>query len=104
MYSYALTHGGFGDPVPAPITFRYGIAVMNHETVTTQLVDVQRTAAHEGWLLDVIDSFLNLMEGVGVERTWPRDEDHYLCSEVWCPAWYLCKGARLSTPQDIWTG
>lgn len=103
VYSYALSHGAFGEPVAPPITFRYGVCVMNNETVTTQMLDVQRTSAHEGWLLDVIDAFLNLMQGVGMERAWPRDEDHYLCNEVWCPAWHMCKGARLVTAQDLWS-
>lgn len=103
VYSYALTHGAFGEPVAPPITFRYGVAVMVNGTVTTQLIDVQRTADHEAWLLDLIESFLNLMQGVGVERTWPRDEEQYLCSKVWCPGWDLCKGARLTPAEDLWT-
>jgi hypothetical protein len=103
VYATAAARGAFGDGYEWPITFRYGVMVRGNERATTQLLDVQRTHAHEGWLLDMIETYLNLATALGVQRKWPRNEDHYLCNQDWCPWWSRCKGARLSTEQDRWS-
>lgn len=33
-------------------------------------------------------------EGPAVLSRWPMNDNHALCSEAWCPAWKLCKGAH----------
>lgn len=33
-------------------------------------------------------------EGPAVLKRWPMNDNHALCSEAWCPAWALCKGAH----------
>ena len=48
-------------------------------------------------------TYVELADAMGFEKHWPRDEDHYLCNEVWCPWWSICKGARLSQEQDLWS-
>jgi len=104
VYAVAAVHGGVGGEWEFPVPFRYGVMVRgNNDAVTTQLVDVQRTHAHEGWLLDQLESYLDLADALGVKRRWPRDEDHHLCNATWCPWWSVCKGARLSTDQDLWS-
>ena len=103
VYAVAAVHGGLDRVFEYPLTFRYGVMVRGNESATTQLVDVQRTHAHEGWLLDKLESYLDLADALGVMRRWPRNEDHYLCNEQWCPWWSVCKGARLSTDQDLWS-
>lgn len=104
VYATAAVHGGLGKVREYPVTFRYGVMVRGNDKATTQLIDTRRTHAHEGWLLDQLNSYLDLAEGLGVERRWPRDEDHFLCNEKWCPWWAACKGARLSASQDQWSG
>lgn len=32
--------------------------------------------------------------GPAVLDRWPMNDNHALCSEAWCPAWNLCKGAH----------
>jgi len=103
VYAVAAAHGAFGRPFEWPITFRYGVMIRGRETATTQLLDVQRTHAHEGWLIDQMRTYLNVATALGTTTTWPRDEDHYLCNETWCPWWSMCKGARLTTDQDNWS-
>jgi hypothetical protein len=105
VYSVAAVRGGLGRPFEYPVRFLFGVMVRGQTPVraTTQIVEVQRTAAHEGWLLDQIESLLDLAEALGVNRRWPRDEDHHLCNETWCPWWSICKGARLSSAQDKWS-
>lgn len=103
VYAVAAVHGAFGPGFTWPVTFRYGVMIRGREKATTQLLDVQRTHAHEGWLIDQLRTYLNLASGLGMSTTWPRDEDHYLCNETWCPWWSMCKGARLTTDQDNWS-
>jgi len=108
VYSVAAVHGGLDRPFEYPVTFRFGVMVRGdpraaEPKITTQIVDVQRVHAHEGWLLDKIESYLDLADALGVMRRWPRNEDHYLCNATWCPWWSVCKGARLSTDQDLWS-
>ena len=103
VYATAAVHGAFGEGFEWPVRFRYGIMVRGREKATTQLVDVQRTHAHEGWLRDQLFAYLNLMTAFGMDTPWPRDEDHYLCNDKWCPVWSMCKGARLSNDEDNWT-
>ena len=103
VYAVAAAHGAFGEEFQWPVTFRYGVMIRGNEKATTQLFDVQRNHAHEGWLFDKLESYMDLAKALGTTRHWPRDEDHFLCNEVWCPWWSACKGARLSTEQDIWS-
>ena len=104
VYATAAVHGAFGRPFEWPVVFRYGVMIRGREKATTQLFDVQRTHGHEGWLIDQMRTYLNLAHALGVtEATWPRDEDHFLCNETWCPWWSMCKGARLTTDQDNWS-
>ena len=102
VYTVAAAHGAFGEPRRWPIPFRYGVMVRGREKATTQLVDVQRTHAHEGWLIDMIRTYLNLAAALGMTAEWTRNDDHYLCNETWCPWWSMCKGARLSTDDNNW--
>ena len=102
VYATAAVHGAFGAPLEWPVRFTYGVMVRGRETATTQLIDVQRTHAHEEWLKDQLLTYLNMLTVFGPKAPWPHDEDHYLCSEKWCPVWSMCKGARLSTGDDNW--
>lgn len=103
VYAAAAVRGAFPVEFEYPVTFRYGVMVRGNEKATTQLLDVRRSNAHDQWLMDQIETYIDLADAMGVERHWPRNEDHYLCNESWCPWWAICKGARLSTAQDNWT-
>jgi PD-(D/E)XK nuclease superfamily len=105
VYATAAMHGVLGDtPYRYPIRFHYGVMVRGDARATTQIVDVQRSHAHEAWLLDHLNTYVDLADALGVFRSWPRNEDHYLCNETWCPWWSICKGARLSAAQNAWRG
>lgn len=103
VYAAAAVRGAFGDGFTYPVTFRYGVMVRGNEKATTQVIDVQRSHAHEQWLFDQIETYIDLADALGVKRHWPRNEDHYLCNQTWCPWWAICKGSRLSTAQDTWS-
>jgi hypothetical protein len=102
VYATAAVHGAFGPGFEWPVRFTYGVMVRGNEMATTQLVNVQRTHAHEGWLRDKLYGYLNTLTLFGTDAPWPRDDDHYLCNETWCPVWSMCKGARLSHDEDNW--
>lgn len=103
VYATAAMHGALGElKYQYPIRFHYGVMVRGEAQATTQIVDVQRTHAHESWLHDHLRTYVDLADGLGVLRPWPRNENHYLCSSVWCPWWSICKGARLSDAEDSW--
>lgn len=106
VYAVAALHGclpeSFG--YQYPVRFHYGVMVRGESMATTQIVDVMRSFAHEAWLLDHLRTYIDLADGLGVLRPWPRNEDHYLCSSTWCPWWSVCKGARIHDALDRWTG
>lgn len=105
VYAVAAMHGALGElPYQYPIRFHYGVMVRGEAAATTQIIDVMRTHAHESWLIDHLRTYVDLADGLGVMRPWPRYEDHYLCNATWCPWWSICKGARLSPGQDTWSG
>lgn len=106
VYAVAAMHGGLPESYgyQYPIRFHYGVMVRGEATATTQIVDVMRTHAHEQWLLDHLHTYIDMADGIGVLRPWPRNDDHYLCNETWCPWWSVCKGARLTSGQNTWSG
>lgn len=104
VYAVALIKGGLSSVVVEyPVRFRFGIAIRGEKQAKPQIVEVQRTKAHEGWLFDHLNTFVTMAERLGLDESWPRDDDHFLCSEKWCPWWSVCKGARLSTADDHWS-
>jgi hypothetical protein len=103
VYATAAMHGALGDlAYQYPIRFHYGVMVRGEDAATTQLVDVMRTHAHEAWLLDHLQTYVDLADGLGVKRSWPRNEDHFLCNSTWCPWWSICKGARITDSMNTW--
>jgi hypothetical protein len=103
VYSVAAVLGAFGvEGFTWPVTFRYGVMVRGERASKPQVLEVQRTRAHHSWLLDLLNGYVDLYEGMGTEVSWPRSDDHFLCSQRWCPWWSICKGARLSIAEDVW--
>ena len=51
---------------------------------------VLMSAEHYDWLRTKCTDIARLIE-VGME-SWPKNDNHALCSEKWCPAWANCKG------------
>lgn len=104
VYATAAMHGALGElAYQYPIRFHYGVMVRGEARATTQLIDVMRTHNHEAWLTDHLRTYIDVADALGVKRPWPRNEDHYLCNSTWCPWWSICKGARLSDPENTWS-
>jgi hypothetical protein len=86
VYTAAAEAMGFGRR-----PFRYGVMVRGKDEV--QVIDVTRWPAHDEWLRDQCLSLAHLLEAD--LPTWPLNDQHFLCSSTWCPAWDTCKGRRL---------
>lgn len=100
IYCLAAIKGGLdSDDHPKvkygwPMDFHYGIAVRDEYESQPQAVTVTRTEAHALFALHRIEALVDLALNYGLDRPWPRDDDHFLCSKTWCPWWSICKGVN----------
>lgn len=94
VYTYALSEGR-GD-LNAPRA-RFEFVVMHAKGV--QRFEVKRGPADWAWLKVKATDMARMIE---LEiPTWPKNDNHALCSPLWCPAWSKCKGALLgANPYD----
>lgn len=100
IYSLAAVKGGLQSVTDFefhwPIDFTYGIGVTLATSARAQVFTVRRTEAHAEWAVSRIKSFVELALNYGLERPWPANDDHFLCSDKWCPWWGICKGAHMT--------
>lgn len=90
-----------------PVRWSYGVVLKSPmKRPKTQVVSFTRHAGHADWLLDQITSILeahatedHLTNAYTIPpdprrgRAWPKNDQHALCSEKWCPVYATCKGA-----------
>lgn len=74
---------------------RFGV-VMRTASSTGQIVAVRRTANHFNWLRRQTVAAVNSMFAGGDAL---MNDNHFLCSEKWCPWYSVCRGAHI-TPDD----
>jgi hypothetical protein len=86
VYTAAAEAAGFGRR-----PFRYGVMVRGKDEV--QVVDITRWPAHDEWLKQQCLSLAYMLESE--LPVWPLNDQHFLCSSAWCPAWSSCKGLQL---------
>jgi len=91
-----------------PVEWKYAIVIKKPESrPATQLVEFTRTNQHALWLREQIYSILAQHfdpgddeqpgdgRGLVTDGPWPKNDQHALCSEKWCPFWSTCKGKYL---------
>lgn len=86
---------------PLPITFNFGVMTRANNSAG-QVVPVQRTAAHCEWIKSQIQSVVRMGLSMGLENSWPQNDQGHLCSEKWCSWWSICKGSHLSEMENRW--
>lgn len=91
VYAAAAVDAGW---LEYPVHFNFGVLLRGKREA--QLVHVTRTDAHTAWLKQQVAPLVRQAVLLGDNTTWPINDDHGLCSEVWCPAWSACKGALLA--------
>jgi hypothetical protein len=47
-------------------------------------VSVVRSANNWSWLETVVHRLVNFAYNMGLDREWPLDDQHVLCSPKWC--------------------
>lgn len=97
MYAAASVAMGWLDYT---VAFNYGVLVRSGKA---QVLSVHRNESHTGWLRDIVRPLVRTSLLLGTDNSWPKNDTHYLCSDVWCSWWSICKGSKLS-PNDITPG
>ncbi len=78
-----------------PVTFNFGVMTKTSKP-EGQILGVQRTAQHSTWLETQTRNLVASALRMGQDNTWPQVDQHFLCSEKWCPWWSICKGSHIS--------
>lgn len=76
--------------------FNFQVFVRRAVPVGVQTVPVVRTSNHWAWLRTIVGNVVNLAYNMGLDRPWPLDDQHVLCSPKWCEFWSQCKGSQVS--------
>lgn len=97
VYTWAAAQSGLITPVDGKYEFLFKVFVRNNApTDGCQTVQVYRSSNSWDWLADLIDSFVNMSYNMGLDRQWPLNDQHVLCSPKWCSFFDICKGVRVS--------
>jgi hypothetical protein len=84
---------GLVDNGDAPTPFRFGVMV-RQTTPKAQIVTVERTPNHMEWLKRQVSSVITSATVIGMDREWAINDQHNLCSPMWCDYWTVCKGVH----------
>lgn len=97
IYSLAAVKGGLQSVTDFkytyPMDFTYGIGITLQRGARAQVFTVRRDWGHAEFALQRIKGFVDLYLNFGVDSPWPINDDHFLCSDKWCPWWSICKGS-----------
>lgn len=92
VYTYAAAHLGL-IPEARMHPFTYFVFVRQAQNqASLQELRVERHAGDWEWLKQKTLGLALLWEADLPE--WPKNDNHALCSETWCPAWSQCKGSN----------
>jgi hypothetical protein len=82
-------------------SFNFGVMIRVRDAYG-QIITVNRTKAHTDFVIKQAMSAVAygfaMTNGTGIptDNRWLINDQHYLCSERWCPWWSVCKGAHIS--------
>lgn len=99
VYSYAAVGLGYTD---WDVTFNFGVMIRNSKS-SGNIVPVIRTKAHGDWVAEQATSTVTSALRMGHEISWPKNDQHNLCSDKWCPWWSVCKGSYVSDVEQQWS-
>lgn len=82
-----------------PVEFNFGVMIRNASS-TGQIVSITRTPEHGQWIIDqtiaLVNNLLTVQAKMPSSR-WIVNDQHYLCSQRWCPVWSMCKGSYITS-------
>ena len=102
IYSYAGHKLGV---TTEKTVFNFGVMIRVNNPYG-QIVSVSRSKAHSDFVIKQAMSAVAygfaMTNGTGIptDERWLINDQHYLCSERWCPWWSVCKGAHISGPDN----
>ncbi len=100
IYSLAAVKGGLQSVTDFeftyPLDFTYGIGVTQVKQAKAQVFTVRRDWPHAEWAITRIRQAVDLFLNFGTATPWPMNDEHFLCSDKWCPWWSICKGANMT--------
>ncbi len=84
------------------VDFTFGVMIRNASS-TGQILTVNRTASHGQWIVNqtksLVNTLLTMQKNLPQEK-WLVNDQHYLCSQRWCPVWSMCKGSYLTSDNN----
>lgn len=84
------------------VDFTFGVMIRNASS-TGQILTVNRTASHGQWIVNQTKSLVNtllIMQKNLPQEKWLVNDQHYLCSQRWCPVWSMCKGSYITSDNN----
>jgi hypothetical protein len=82
-----------------PATFKFGVMIRNASS-TGQIVSVNRTEAHGNWIVEQATALARTVLMYNNNTSggrWLANDQHFLCSQRWCPVWDKCKGGYIGS-------
>lgn len=103
VYTWAATQSGLVTPDrDGNVTFLFKVFIRgNDPSLGCQTVEIQRSANNWAWLEQIVHRLVNFSYNMGLDREWPLDDQHVLCSPKWCTFFDICKGAHVDG--QTWT-
>lgn len=99
VYAFASQALGYAE---WDVQFNFGVMTRSAKS-QGQIVSVQRTKAHGDWVVEQATSTVTSALRMGHDLSWPKNDQHFLCSDKWCPWWSVCKGAHVSDVEQMWS-
>lgn len=106
IYSgYVLQSGESEIGLDGSIPFNFGVMIRNMKG-DSQILRIKRNSAHTMWVTEQATTLVRLalaMRDTDGEwnRPWLKNDQHFLCSERWCPWWSVCKGVHIQTKDNM---
>ncbi len=97
VYTWAATQSGLVVPDSnGQTTFLFKVLIRGADPKNGfQTVPIIRTANNWSWLETIVGRLVNFAYNMGLDREWPLDDQHVLCSPTWCTFFDMCKGAHV---------
>jgi hypothetical protein len=98
VYTWAASQAGLLEPDPNTGLYVFEFKVFVRGTnpdMGCQTVSVDRSPNNWGWLQQIVSRLVNFSYNMGLDREWPLDDQHVLCSPKWCTLWGMCKGSQV---------
>lgn len=99
IYALAALKSDLVTVASLPMQFNYGVMIRGSKP-QGQILSITRTQGHIDFATRRMKQLVDLLHFYGLDKPWPMDDDHFLCSSTWCPWWSICKGAHLTAADD----